>query len=152
MQTNFYLAYGANTHLPYMARRCPDSYYMGIAKLKEYQMVFRAHADIELCFGGEVTGALWKVSKIDLGTLDTIEAVPEYYIRHMVWVCPDPNVVPDSALYPNGMIKCWVYEMANKIGHYHPTEDYLNHCLTGYRYSGIDNAQIDTALELIYGS
>jgi gamma-glutamylcyclotransferase (GGCT)/AIG2-like uncharacterized protein YtfP len=135
-----------------MSKRCPDSHCLGIAKLKEYQMVFRMHADIELCFDSEVTGALWKVSKNDLDTLDIIEGVPIYYIRHMVWVYPDANIVSENELYPNGMIKCWVYQMAEKIGHYHPTRDYLDHCSAGYEYCGIDNTQIDNALELLYGS
>jgi gamma-glutamylcyclotransferase (GGCT)/AIG2-like uncharacterized protein YtfP len=149
--TPFMLAYGANTHLPYMTKRCPESYYLGTAKLKEYQMVFRVHADIELCFDSEVTGALWRVSENDLDTLDALEGVPIYYIRHMVWVRPNNNIIPAKELYPNGMIKCWVYQMVQKIGHYHPTEEYLDHCTTGYRYSGIDNVQIDNALELLYG-
>jgi len=119
------LAYGANTHLPYMTKRCPESYYLGTAKLKEYQMVFRVHADIELCFDSEVTGALWRVSENDLDTLDALEGVPIYYIRHMVWVRPNNNIIPAKELYPNGMIKCWVYQMVQKIGHYHPTAQFV---------------------------
>ena len=133
-----------------MSKRCPGSKQLGSAILKDYQLVFRLHADVELHSGSDVVGVLWEMTKEDFEILDKFEGVPNYYIRHMVWVYPTNGAnVPDEDIHSNGAVKAWVYEMVNKTYHSYPTQSYWECCNEGYYTNGIHLDQLDNAISMI---
>ena len=83
---HLYFAYGSNTHLKQMEQRCPGAVNLGPAYLQDYRLVFRIHADIELCEHSTVAGVLWEIDDNHLASLDRYEGFPAYYLRHRVFV------------------------------------------------------------------
>ena len=133
-----------------MSKRCPNSKYVGTARLADYQLVFRLHADIELCSDCEVEGVLWEMDQDDLYTLDKFESVPNYYIRHMVWVYPDLNsCIPEEHIHTNGAVKAWVYEMVDKDKYNFPPQSYWECCNDGYDAHNLSYNQLDSAIKMI---
>ena len=41
MCKRFYLAYGSNLNIPQMQRRCPTAKIVGIAEIKDYELLFK---------------------------------------------------------------------------------------------------------------
>ena len=148
--TIFYFSYGANCNSESMARRCPESKILSKAKILDYQLVFRLHADIELDYGSDVYGLLWEVSEDDLAALDKFEGVPVYYIKHLIWVYPESyDNIPPEHLHDNNAVKAWVYEMVNKNTYDFPSEKYWETCLDGYLNNQLDVYQLDFAIESV---
>ena len=142
----FYLAYGMNTNLDAMEYTCPGAVCIGVAKLIDYKLVFRIHADIESSIGYNVYGALWHVNTDHMSVLDQCEGVPDYYVRRIVKVQPKPNVLPDAMLDRNKCVDAWVYEMVDKSSLLKPHTEYYTCCTDGYQQVGLDLSQIEDAL------
>lgn len=139
-RTQFYFAYGANTNLDSMSRRCPTAICLGAGVLEGYKFTFRKHADVELANpNDQVNGVVWQLTDCDLDSLDAFEGFPNYYLRCKVWV------------YSNeiGWIKAWVYTMEDQDYHAEPDEFYVSMCREGYEENNISTRQIDEALERI---
>ena len=81
-----YFAYGMNTNVDEMARRCPGSTSLGAAWIDNYELCFRTHCDIEKKPGSITYGVLWDINLDNLRALDRLEGYPHYYTRFNVKV------------------------------------------------------------------
>jgi gamma-glutamylcyclotransferase (GGCT)/AIG2-like uncharacterized protein YtfP len=131
----FYFGYGLNTNLESMTRRCPGAIYMGKATLRNHNLVFKYHADIEIA-DTDMEGVLWEVGVMEMQSLDYLEGYPVYYNRKEVWVETGKR-----------KYKAWVYFMANANHEYHaPDEYYLDLLTQGYTDAGIPVAQLEVTV------
>lgn len=74
---HFYFAFGSNLHLDQMRRRCPQSRYIGTAKLHNYrfQINTRGFGNVLPSSGSSVEGLVYLLSAADEATLDIYEGV-----------------------------------------------------------------------------
>jgi len=110
----YYFAYGMNTNLDEMNRRCPGAQNMGVGYLKDYKMVFKYHADIVPVTGHAAPGVLWSITPDCLDALDILEGFPQYYLRETVTVTTATGVDVEALMY------------------YMTSDDYLSNPSTGY--------------------
>jgi gamma-glutamylcyclotransferase (GGCT)/AIG2-like uncharacterized protein YtfP len=138
-QRHLYFAYGSNTHLDQMSRRCPMAINLGPAVLPDHRLVFRGHADVQLDRQCDVHGLLWEVDDYDLESLDIYEGFPHYYLRHRVFVVDQ---------YDNEHI-AWVYTMAEQATETAPSDVYYDVCRTGYLQNQLSVNQLTEAAERV---
>lgn len=133
-----YFAYGMNTNLSEMARRCPTAVSLGPAWIDNYEFVFRTHADIAESNGNICYGVLWDISKADLRALDILEGYPYYYTRFRVRVNFD-----------NHFLYAITYQMNDQNYIQQPSPGYLEMVTEGYQQNGVPTTQIDTAINKV---
>lgn len=133
-----YFAYGMNTNLAEMARRCPGATSLGPAWIDNYEFVFRTHADIEKTPGGICYGVLWDIGKQDLKALDALEGYPYYYTRFRVRVNLD-----------NHFVYAFTYQMNDQTYIQEPGRGYLEMVRKGYAQNGVPTNQIDHAINMV---
>ena len=77
----FYFGYGSNLWREQMARRCPDSTFLGIARLRHYAWFIndRGYANIVYAQNHEVWGSVYSLTATDEASLDRNEGVPDIY-------------------------------------------------------------------------
>lgn len=136
-----YFAYGMNTNLDEMSRRCPGAVSLGAAWIDDYEFVFRTHADIARSPGGICYGVLWDISKKDLKALDALEGYPYYYTRFRVRVNTG-----------NGFVYALTYQMNDQSYLQEPSVGYLNMVTEGYVQNGVPGDQIDRAINMVCSS
>ena len=136
----YYFAYGMNTNLEHMARRCPGAVYIGPAHLRNYELVFKTHADIERRDGSGMWGVLWNITEDCERSLDFVEGFPFYYIKQEYVVQPKNNK-------PQENIIAMVYKMTPNHNYALPHEHYQQCLLEGYTSAGINIDQITKALD-----
>ncbi|KAI9163215.1 hypothetical protein HJFPF1_04816 [Paramyrothecium foliicola] len=75
--TRYYFAYGSNIHLKQMGRRCPNSKYIGRARLSNYrwQINQRGYANVAEAEGHWVDGLVFEIDENDEARLDVNEGV-----------------------------------------------------------------------------
>ena len=142
-----YGAYGANTNIESMRRRCPDSHPYGgwellsdsRALLMDHELVFNHHADVRPRTGTGVELAIWEVSAEDLADLDAFEGYPSYYGRNQVRV----------RLASGRPLNVWIYYMQDTQRIAAPAASYVSMLREGYQDFGMDARQIDRALAQI---
>ena len=73
----YYFAFGSNLWLEQMAKRCPDSRYIGRATLPDYQWQInqRGFANVVPCPGSCVHGLVYELNRVDEAQLDRNEGV-----------------------------------------------------------------------------
>ena len=76
-QSRLYFAFGSNLHLGQMAKRCPESRYVGVAKLHDwrFQINNRRYANVVPSPGSCVEGLVYRLSLTDEANLDKSEGV-----------------------------------------------------------------------------
>lgn len=94
-----YFAYASNLSKEYMSSRCPDAIPIKKVKLKDYKLSFSQLADIVEDEGKEIPGALYVISKQELGKLDVLEGYPDLYDRMVVEVEDDKGNTYDAIAY-----------------------------------------------------
>jgi gamma-glutamylcyclotransferase (GGCT)/AIG2-like uncharacterized protein YtfP len=142
-----YGAYGANTNIDSMARRCPDSTpYHGWespsdsrALLMNHELVFNRYADVRPRPGAGVELAIWEVTNEDLADLDAFEGYPSFYGRKQVQV----------RLAGGRPLSVWIYYMQDNQSLAAPSTGYVSMLREGYRDFSMDSGQIDRALAQI---
>jgi hypothetical protein len=79
-----YFAYGSNLHLAQMAKRCPESRYLGRGRLPNFkwQINTRGYANICVSQGDFVEGLCFLLSQKDEKRLDLNEGVPNSYQKN----------------------------------------------------------------------
>lgn len=86
-QTKYYFAYGSNLHIKQMKKRCPNSRYIGRARLSNHrwQINERGYANIIGADGHNVHGLVFEIDCKDEARLDINEGVPKnaYQKRYM---------------------------------------------------------------------
>lgn len=133
-----YFAYGMNTNLDEMARRCPGATSLGTAWIDDYDLVFRTHADIAKSPGGICYGVLWDINKTHLKALDALEGYPYYYTRFHVRVN-----LGDHSVY------ALTYQMIDQSYMQEPGQGYLDIVTEGYQQNGTPTSQIDRAINMV---
>ena len=136
----YYFAYGMNTNLREMARRCPAAISMGASKLLDHKFAFRMHADVEASQGDSVNGVLWDITEDCERALDNLEGYPYYYEKKEVVVNAN-----------NGQnYIAMVYYMVDQGMVHPPSQGYYDCLVEGYTAHGVDVSQIDNALDFCY--
>jgi gamma-glutamylcyclotransferase (GGCT)/AIG2-like uncharacterized protein YtfP len=136
---HWYFAYGMNTHLDQMARRCPGAEVVGLAELQNHALEFAYHCNVTPVPGSSVPGLLWTITDQDLKALDWAEGYPTYYDRVQV-----PVTV-------NGIVlNAVVYVMTGKTQPCPPGQGYLDLVRMGYAQNKINQTQLDLALNKSY--
>jgi gamma-glutamylcyclotransferase (GGCT)/AIG2-like uncharacterized protein YtfP len=76
-----YFAYGANMDVAGMARRCPSSKPLGLARLPRHRWIVSSdgYANVVRDPRRQVHGMLWELALSDVPTLDRFEDVPRLY-------------------------------------------------------------------------
>ena len=138
MNNIHYFAYGLNTNLDSMFRRCPGAEPLGCAALPDYEFRFATHADVIESPGKQVDGVLWRISDLHLQSLDDLEGYPTYYDRKFVMV--EHQGTPVQAL---------VYYMAPGISNALPPDSYLQMVIEGYWQNSVPRSQIYSALSTL---
>ena len=133
-----YFAYGMNTNLEEMQKRCPTAVCLGAAQLDHYEFKFCTHADIEKSPGSVCHGVLWELTDQDLKALDALEGYPYYYTRFRVTVCIGKRKV-----------KAIVYQMNDQSYIQEPGQGYLEMVTEGYCQNGVPTDQIDRAINMV---
>ena len=133
-----YFAYGMNTNLDEMARRCPGATSLGTAWIDDYDLVFRTHADIVKSPGSICYGVLWDINKTHLKALDALEGYPYYYTRFHVRVN-----LGDHSVY------ALTYQMIDQSYMQEPGQGYLDIVTEGYQQNGTPTSQIDRAINMV---
>ncbi len=136
-----YFAYGMNTNLEQMERRCPTAICLGPACIEDYELVFRTHADIAESPGSICYGVLWDITKADLQALDMLEGYPYYYTRFRVRVN-----LGDHFVY------ALTYQMNDQTYVQEPGAGYLEMVREGYQENSVPTCQIDHAINMVCSS
>ena len=130
-----YFAYGMNTNHDEMKVRCPESTFLGTAKLSNHKLTFQGVADFTEHSGHTLHGALWLISFADELALDRLEGYPHHYGKKTVRVS-----------FKKGIADVMIYQMIAR-GNYSPPHATYENCLRiGYKQSGIKINQIDESV------
>jgi gamma-glutamylcyclotransferase (GGCT)/AIG2-like uncharacterized protein YtfP len=133
-----YLAYGMNTNKAQMAQRCPQAQSLGKAVLYNHEFRFARHADIIENPEFVTQGVLWEITPDCELSLDALEGYPTYYLKKMVNVFHNGNIV-----------KAMTYYMAGEQIDEFPSDGYLEMLFEGYNEHNVDTGQIYESLHLI---
>ena len=86
--TSLYFGYGSNLWLEQMARRCPDSTFVGIARLDNYAWLIndRGYANVLPLpdSNSHVWGSVYTLTPSDEARLDKNEGVPDIYAKEIM--------------------------------------------------------------------
>ena len=118
---NYYFAYGSNMSYEQMKERCPDSKYVGVARLNGYKLDFTKMSTIR---GGGVAdivesdddcvyGILYTIIDDDLAKLDRFEGFPRMYNRQTVSCFKYDDLLDYNPLKGTN-IDALVYTVVNK--------------------------------------
>ena len=133
-----YFAYGMNTNLEQMARRCPGAVCLGAAWINNYQFEFRHHADIQKQPGAVCHGVLWEIDSTHHKALDALEGFPYYYHKLQVMVNTEKYRV--SAM---------TYQMVDQGNLSEPATGYLEIITAGYQVNGVPPNQLASAINRV---
>jgi gamma-glutamylcyclotransferase (GGCT)/AIG2-like uncharacterized protein YtfP len=133
----FYLAYGMNTNLTEMRKRCPSAKSLGKVKLENHKLAFKTFCDITPATGESMECVLWSITDNCERALDALEGYPEFYKKKEV-----------SIKHNNQTIRAMIYYMS---GFYDrpgmPSDSYLKTVAQGYIQHGIDLIPVFKALD-----
>ena len=156
----FYFAFGSNLHLGQMAKRCPESRYVGVAILHgwRFQINNRGFANVVPSPGDHVEGLVYRLNRTDEANLDRNEGVPTAYqkyslpielfttpIEHVARAVPQlakeleasepyTTQIPlqDQSLTPRGQFtKALVYLSTNHVQESKPRDEYIDRMNAG---------------------
>lgn len=134
----YYLAYGMNTNLSSMASRCPEAKSLGKVTLKNHQLQFKYHCDVEFSPGKTVECALWLITDSCERSLDALEGYPHYYNKK--------EVVVDFA---GTSIRPMIYYMKTSDQLDFPSDSYFDMVSKGYVEHGMSLDQLEQALNRV---
>ncbi len=127
-----YFAYGANMDRDGMARRCPSSKPVGLARLPRHRWIISSdgYANVVRDPRREVQGMLWELALSDVPSLDRFEDVPRLYRK-----------VSQPVITEKGIRRALVYiGRATEAGR--PRPGYLELVIAAAGSAGLDQTQI----------
>jgi hypothetical protein len=132
----YYLAYGMNTNLKEMSRRCPFAKSLGKVVLENHKLVFKQFCDVVEEYDTYMECALWDITENCELALDILEGYPMFYNKKEVLVEFNGEVITSMIYFmqPNNSLSL-------------PSKSYLNMVLEGYKSHNMNQGQIYTALE-----
>lgn len=130
-----YFAYGMNTNLTEMTRRCPGARSLGAAQALNHRFEFKTFATVVPALGENTEGVLWDITDACEQALDRLEGFPTFYDKKSVLVKHNGSIVRAMTyiMYP--------FEQLN-----YPSEVYVQMLEEGYAAHGLDIDQINWAL------
>jgi len=131
----YYFAYGMNTNVAEMTKRCPNAVSLGRCVLPNFELKFRHHADIDLVPGSEMEGVLWEITPECERALDRLEGYPYYYNKINV-------VLADETI-------AMAYIMNSKGPQVAPSVGYDNCLYEGYLAHGLDVVKLTTHIDML---
>lgn len=137
----YYFAYGMNTNIDEMTQRCPKAINLGKCTLKDYELKFRHHADIDYKHGSEMEGVLWDITSDCERALDRLEGYPYYYDK--IEVIVDPFKLVNK----NSHIVAMAYVMTSKGEEQPPSVHYEDCLINGYTINGLDVEKLTTKID-----
>ena len=148
MFKKYYIAYGSNLNKAHMHSRCPDSEWIGTARLHGFQLLFRggwndSYLTIEHAEGMDLPVAVWRISRRDELLMDRYEGFPTFYYKKEVVL---PEVSCGDHVLKN--IPAFVYIMYEDQEPQVPAMEYVEECMQGYRDCGFDPNLLTEALEV----
>jgi hypothetical protein len=120
-KSKLYFAYGANINIESMSYRCPYAEPVRTLMLRDWELVFYNHANIEHKKGAVVPGVLWDVTEYCEESLDAFEGFPLYYTKRT---------------WEQDGIEFFFYEMG-EFRNGTPSTSYLDNIQEGYNQWGI---------------
>lgn len=126
-----YFAYGMNTNVQEMARRCPGAVSLGHATLVDHKFRFAGPADVQVNRLCQVEGVLWDITDNCLAALDMLEGYPFYYDRK--WATVELDGEKCQAL---------VYFMQPGHKNHPPSSGYFATVLEGYEAHNVPTQQL----------
>ena len=133
-----YFAYGMNTNLSQMANRCPEAKSLGKAVLYGHEFRFARHADVVENPDYITHGVLWEITPDCELALDALEGYPTYYLKKIV-----------NIFYNGQVVQAMTYYMTGDNPDEYPSDGYLEMLMDGYREHDLDNTQLYSSLALI---
>lgn len=131
-----YFAYGMNTNVDGMARRCPNAVPVGKAVLKGFRLVARGVADITRDKGHRVEGAAWWITPSCERSLDALEGYPTGYTKIVVEI-----EVQGKPIYAMAYIMT-----KQRSGNEYPLHPHYRETLAeGYKTFGCSTKQLEFA-------
>ena len=125
--TKIYLAYGSNLNHQQMAKRCPNSNYLGKTELKDWRLIFKSVATIERELGKYVPVGIFQITNECEKALDIYEDYPHLYDKKELDVILDGSEVT-----------AMTYIMVGKYGIAPPSKKYFNVISEGYKNCGLN--------------
>lgn len=126
-----YFAYGSNTSLVQMSKRCPNSILISTAFLSDHQLHFPRRsknrscgvASIQKSIGGIVWGVIFRIPLSDIAQLDIDEGVPKGAYRK-------ENIVVQNIM-SSASHNAFTYIAIPQNGVFEPSKEYLKIILDG---------------------
>lgn len=137
----YYFAYGMNTNIDEMARRCPKAVNLGRCTLNGFELKFRLHADIDQVLGTTMEGVLWKITDECEQALDSLEGYPFYYDKI------DVVVIADKPINHMTHFRAMAYIMTTKGIEEPPSIHYEDCLVEGYTANGLDVQKLTAKIE-----
>lgn len=130
-----------------MQRRCPTARIVGMAEIKDYELLFKgsktgSYLTIEPQKGATVPVAVWEIKKSDEANLDVYEGFPKFYYKK--------NMRIKCRYAKSGRtrtINAFVYIMDERRKLGIPASYYVQTCLNGYDSFGFDREYIFRAID-----
>jgi gamma-glutamylcyclotransferase (GGCT)/AIG2-like uncharacterized protein YtfP len=132
----YYLAYGMNTNLEQMSKRCPLAKTLGRVVLENHKLAFKQFCDVVEEYDTSMECALWDITENCESALDVLEGYPMFYDKKQVLVDFNGEVITAMIYFmqPNNQLAG-------------PSTSYLNMVLEGYKSHNMDADQVYKALE-----
>ena len=145
----YYVAYGSNLSMEQMAKRCPDAIYVGTAKLKDYQLLFKkgktgSYLTVEPRKDSIVPVLVWRISERDEHYLDRYEGYPSLYYKKMIEIEVYSFINEKAEAGHKQQALIYIMYESNPFGC--PTKDYYEICLEGYERFRFEKAILEKAL------
>ena len=127
-----YFAYCANMDVAAMAKRCPKSEALGLARLPRHRWIISSdgYANVIRDPRTDVHGMLWMLALSDIPTLDRFEDVPKLYSK-----------VLQPVITANGIRRALVY-VGRSFETGRPRPGYLNDVVRAAESAGLPGPQI----------
>ena len=119
-----YFAYGSNTNIEQMIRRCPSAEPIAAARARGWRLAFRGVADIVPAKGQVAHGVLWELDAAAERSLDRFEGFPHLYVKVRI-----PVMLADGTV-----VQAMAYVMRVKTPESPPNEGYLHTIAEGFDF------------------
>ena len=140
MKKKLYLAYGSNLNVEQMRYRCPDARPVGIAELKDWELLFKGsgsgfYLTVERKKGSVVPVGVWEISPEDEAALDRYEGCPRFYYKRNM-ILPVHTILPQETDPVRRKALIYIMHEDRKLGK--PSVAYWRTCMQGYRDFGFE--------------